>query len=61
LRLKVCAHLNPTYVAKGSRLEREFRNKNYSPPRLWSVVEIILRMEGAGLLKSLSCPCRPRG
>ncbi|MBI5244543.1 MAG: hypothetical protein HY922_12825 [Elusimicrobia bacterium] len=49
LGLAVCAHLNPTYVAKGSRLETEFRSKNYSPPRLWSIVEIILRLEGAGL------------
>jgi radical SAM enzyme (TIGR01210 family) len=47
--LAVCAHLNPTYVAKGSKLEREFRSKHYSPPRLWSVVDIILRMAGAGL------------
>jgi len=49
LKLAVCAHLNPTYVAKGSRLEREFRTRDYSPPRLWSVVDIISRMEGAGL------------
>lgn len=49
LGLEVEAHLNPTYVARGSRLEEEFRAKEYRPPRLWSVVDIILRMEGKGL------------
>jgi hypothetical protein len=47
--LLVSAHLNPTYVAKGSQLEGEFRAKSYAPPRLWSVVEILLRMEGVRL------------
>ena len=41
--LKVTAHLNPTYVARGSQLEMEFRDQGYEPPRLWSVVEIIQR------------------
>lgn len=49
LELSVSVHLNPTYVAKGSLLETEFRAKNYTPPRLWSVVDILLRMEGRGL------------
>ena len=49
LRLEVEAHLNPTYVARGSALEREFRLKSYQPPRLWSVVDIVSRLEGQGL------------
>ncbi|MBI5240506.1 MAG: hypothetical protein HY926_08540 [Elusimicrobia bacterium] len=49
LGLEVEAHLNPTYVARGSRLEEEFKAKEYRPPRLWSVVDILARMEGKGL------------
>ncbi|HAH08071.1 MAG TPA: hypothetical protein DCM05_16365 [Elusimicrobia bacterium] len=49
LRLGVSVHLNPTYVAKGSLLEKEFRAKSYEPPRLWSVVDILLKTEAAGL------------
>ena len=44
LGLRVTAHLNPTYVARGSQLEKEFRDQGYKPPRLWSVVEIIQRV-----------------
>jgi radical SAM enzyme (TIGR01210 family) len=49
LGLEVEAHLNPTYVARGSALEEEFRLKHYQPPRLWSVVDIISRLAGQGL------------
>ena len=49
LGLAVEAHLNPTYVARGSLLQKEFRDKDYTPPRLWSVVEIVSRLEGSGL------------
>lgn len=49
LKLSVEAHLNPTYVARGSALEREFKDKSYAPPRLWSVVGIISRLAGSGL------------
>jgi radical SAM enzyme (TIGR01210 family) len=49
LGLEVEAHLNPTYVARGSALEEEFHLKHYQPPRLWSVVDIISRLEGQGL------------
>ena len=49
LGLEVAAHLNPTYVARGSALEEEFRLKHYQPPRLWSVVDIVSRLEGQGL------------
>lgn len=48
--LEVSAHLNPTYVARGSALEKEFREQGYTPPRLWSVVDILLAVEGRGLL-----------
>jgi radical SAM enzyme (TIGR01210 family) len=49
LGLEVEAHLNPTYVARGSRLEEEFRAREYQPPRLWSVVDILLLLEDKGL------------
>jgi radical SAM enzyme (TIGR01210 family) len=49
LGLEVEAHLNPTYVARGSILEKEFRLRHYQPPRLWSVVDIVSRLEGQGL------------
>jgi len=49
LGLEVEAHLNPTYVARGSRLEAEFQVKHYVPPRLWSLVDIVSRMEGCGV------------
>jgi radical SAM enzyme (TIGR01210 family) len=49
LGLRVTAHLNPTYVAKGSLLEKEFNGQGYTPPRLWSVVEILHRVRDRGL------------
>ena len=49
LKLEVEAHLNPTYVARGSALEKAFRSQRYRPPRLWSIVDIVSRMDGSGL------------
>ncbi|MCX5794401.1 MAG: hypothetical protein NTY77_02750 [Elusimicrobia bacterium] len=49
LKLGMEAHLNPTYVARGSALEKEFRSRKYQPPRLWSIVDIVSRLEGSGL------------
>lgn len=49
LGLRMSAHLNPAYVARGSRLEREFREQGYVPPRLWTVVDALLPCENLGL------------
>ncbi len=49
LGLSISAHLNPAYVARGSRLEKEFREQGYVPPRLWTVVDSILPCENLGL------------
>lgn len=47
--LKISAHLNPTYVAEGSALEKEFHKRAYVPPRLWSAVDILLALKGRRL------------
>ncbi len=39
-------HLNPTYVAYGTVLERRFRMGEYSPPRLHDVARAALHAEG---------------
>ena len=39
-------HLNPTYVAYGTLLEKEFNKGNYIPPALESVRKAILAAEG---------------
>lgn len=38
---KINMHLNPTYVAKGSKLEEAFINSGYEPPTLWAVADAI--------------------
>jgi archaeosine synthase beta-subunit len=38
-------HLNPTYVAKGTWLEKEFREGRYTPPRLKDVARAVLWAE----------------
>jgi radical SAM enzyme (TIGR01210 family) len=49
LGLQVEVHLSPTFVARGSLLERLFLGRHYSPPTLWSVLEVVSRLEGQGL------------
>lgn len=44
--LKINLHLNPTYVAYGTRLEESFRKGEYSPPRLRDVARAALHGEG---------------
>jgi len=39
-------HLNPTYVSKGTNLEKAYREGNYTPPLLESVREAALHGEG---------------
>lgn len=39
-------HLNPTYVAKGTLLEKGFIEGNFTPPLLASIVESVLHSEG---------------
>ena len=42
-------HINPTYVAKGTILEKEFLSGNYTPPLLSSVVEAIKHAKGKNI------------
>jgi radical SAM enzyme (TIGR01210 family) len=42
-------HLNPTYVASGTVLEREFTKRLYKPPLLESVRKAVLEAEGKKL------------
>ncbi len=44
--IEINMHLNPTYVASGTELERSFNRGDYSPPRLTSVCEALSRGEG---------------
>jgi len=48
-KVEISVHLNPTYVARGSRLENDFRVKGYRPPDLSGVVEVLLKTESVGL------------
>jgi radical SAM enzyme (TIGR01210 family) len=43
---RINLHLNPTYVAFGTELERSFRRGEYSPPRLKDVARAALHAEG---------------
>jgi hypothetical protein len=40
-RIKINMHLNPTYVAKGTILEEEFKNGKYLPPKLVDVLSAV--------------------
>jgi radical SAM enzyme (TIGR01210 family) len=42
-------HLNPTYVASGTRLEKSFRDGLYSPPRLVDVAKAVCGASGKGI------------
>ena len=44
--VRINLHLNPTYVAYGTALEREFRSAHYVPPRLHDVARAALCAEG---------------
>jgi uncharacterized Fe-S cluster-containing MiaB family protein len=43
--VRINLHLNPTYVAFGTLLERKFRQGEYSPPRLRDVARAALHAE----------------
>jgi len=47
--IDVNMHLNPTYVAKGTLLEKEFRNGSFSPPMLQSVRKAVLNGKDKGI------------
>ena len=48
-RVRINMHLNPTYVAYGTLLEKHFRNGDYHPPRLTDVVRAAGHAEGKGI------------
>jgi uncharacterized Fe-S cluster-containing MiaB family protein len=43
---RINLHLNPTYVAFGTALERSFRRGEYTPPQLADVARAALHAEG---------------
>lgn len=45
-RTRINLHLNPTYVAFGTALERSFHGGEYCPPRLADVAQAALHAEG---------------
>ncbi len=47
--LEINMHLNPTYVAKGTVLEEEFKKSNFTPPKLDSLREVALEAEGKNI------------
>lgn len=49
LNFKINMHLNPTYAAKGTPLEEAFLKKEFDPPQLESVKEILLSARGTGI------------
>jgi radical SAM enzyme (TIGR01210 family) len=44
--IRINMHLNPTYAARGTPLETEFKNGNYTPPLLESVHKVLSRARG---------------
>ena len=61
--VKINLHLNPTYVAFGTRLERSFRRGEYTPPQLRDVARAALHAEGKPITvflglsdEGLACP-----
>lgn len=47
--VQVNMHLNPTFVAYGTALERAFLKNTYEPPRLHDVARAALRARGTGV------------
>ncbi|MFH1377930.1 MAG: hypothetical protein ABIH86_04185 [Planctomycetota bacterium] len=45
-RVKINMHINPTYVASGTRLEEAFNKGEYSPPRLIDVADAVRHARG---------------
>jgi len=43
--IEINMHLNPTYVARGTALETEFKKGNYQPPKLESIQKAVLAAE----------------
>jgi radical SAM enzyme (TIGR01210 family) len=43
--IEINMHLNPTYVARGTVLESEFKKGNYLPPKLESIQQAVLAAE----------------
>lgn len=61
--IKISLHLNPTYVASGTILEKSFKKGEYFPPRLIDVARSVLFAEGKNVPvfiglsdEGLSCP-----
>ena len=44
--IRVNMHLNPTYVASGTLLEKYFYNGEFIPPRLTDVIEAVIHSRG---------------
>lgn len=48
-QIKINLHLNPTYVAFGTPLEKSFQEGNYFPPKLVDVAKAALYAENKGI------------
>ncbi len=46
---KINMHLNPTYVAKGTLLEKHFNENKYTPPTMQQTVEAVLQGENKNI------------
>lgn len=62
-KVKISLHLNPTYVASGTILEKSFKKGEYFPPRLIDIARAVLFAEGKNIPvfiglsdEGLSCP-----
>lgn len=47
--VRIGIHVNPTYAAKGTLLEKALRNGTYAPPNLHDVARAVLYAEGSPL------------
>ncbi len=48
-KVDINMHLNPTYVAKGTELEKEFNAGEYEPPKLLDVARAALEAKGKNI------------
>jgi archaeosine synthase beta-subunit len=42
--------LEPVFISKGTHLESIFKSGKYAPPNLWSILEILSRVAGVGIV-----------
>jgi radical SAM enzyme (TIGR01210 family) len=45
----IVVHLNPTFILKGSKFEAMAKAQHYKPPTLWSLAEVLHRVNPLGM------------